>query len=169
MAMRRFVSVGPALVVLFSGALLLVAGPGIVRRLWAAKTAATIEESRRVLAADDFLSRLDQANRLVAQSVTPSVVHVEVTLEANPGTFERDRFRGYRAAGVTRLSVGVQSFNDAHLKALGRVHDRAQAVFGTPYEVESPARGELSFTFSCDPDDGFPGCRDDVRAVRWRL
>lgn len=50
-----------------------------------------------------------------------------------------------------------------------RVHDRAQAVFGTPYEVESPARGELSFTFSCDPDDGFPGCRDDVRAVRWRL
>ena len=52
----------------------------------------------------------------------------EVTLEANPGTFEKDRFRAFRAAGVTRLSVGVQSFNDAHLKALGRVHDRAQAV-----------------------------------------
>jgi putative oxygen-independent coproporphyrinogen III oxidase len=52
----------------------------------------------------------------------------EITLEANPGTFERDRFRGYRAAGVTRLSVGVQSFNDSHLKALGRVHDRAQAI-----------------------------------------
>jgi oxygen-independent coproporphyrinogen-3 oxidase len=52
----------------------------------------------------------------------------EITLEANPGTFERDRFRAYRAAGVTRLSVGVQSFNDAHLKALGRVHDRAQAI-----------------------------------------
>lgn len=85
MAMRRFVSVGPALVVLFSGALLLVAGPGIVRRLWAAKTAATIEESRRVLAADDFVSRLDQANRLVAQSVTPSVVHVEVILEGRRG------------------------------------------------------------------------------------
>jgi oxygen-independent coproporphyrinogen-3 oxidase len=52
----------------------------------------------------------------------------EITLEANPGTFERDRFRAFRAAGVTRLSVGVQSFNDAHLKALGRVHDRAQAI-----------------------------------------
>jgi oxygen-independent coproporphyrinogen-3 oxidase len=51
----------------------------------------------------------------------------EITLEANPGTFERDRFRGYRAAGVTRLSVGVQSFDDAKLKALGRVHDAAQA------------------------------------------
>ncbi len=52
----------------------------------------------------------------------------EITLEANPGTFEKDRFRAFRAAGVTRLSVGVQSFNDAHLKALGRVHDRAQAL-----------------------------------------
>ncbi len=52
----------------------------------------------------------------------------EVTLEANPGTFERDRFRGYRDAGVTRLSLGVQSFDDAALRALGRVHDRAQAI-----------------------------------------
>ena len=51
----------------------------------------------------------------------------EITLEANPGTFERERFRGYRAAGVTRLSVGVQSFDDAQLAALGRVHDAAQA------------------------------------------
>ena len=52
----------------------------------------------------------------------------EITLEANPGTFERDRFRAYRAAGVTRLSVGVQSFNDQHLQALGRVHDGKQAI-----------------------------------------
>ena len=52
----------------------------------------------------------------------------EITLEANPGTFEKDRFRAFRDAGVTRLSVGVQSFDDAHLKAVGRVHDRAQAI-----------------------------------------
>ncbi len=51
----------------------------------------------------------------------------EITLEANPGTFERDRFRGYRRAGVNRLSIGVQSLDDAKLKALGRVHDAAQA------------------------------------------
>ena len=51
----------------------------------------------------------------------------EITLEANPGTFERDRFRAFRAAGVTRLSVGVQSFDDRHLQAIGRVHDGAQA------------------------------------------
>ena len=52
----------------------------------------------------------------------------EITLEANPGTFEKDRFKAFRQAGITRLSIGVQSFNDAHLKALGRVHDRAQAL-----------------------------------------
>ncbi len=52
----------------------------------------------------------------------------EITLEANPGTFEKDRFKAYRAAGVTRLSVGVQSFNDAALQRLGRVHDRVQAI-----------------------------------------
>ena len=51
----------------------------------------------------------------------------EITLEANPGTFERDRFRDFHAAGVTRLSIGVQSFDDAKLRALGRVHDGAQA------------------------------------------
>ena len=52
----------------------------------------------------------------------------EVTLEANPGTFETHRFKAFRQAGVTRLSVGVQSFNDAHLQAIGRVHDGAQAL-----------------------------------------
>jgi putative oxygen-independent coproporphyrinogen III oxidase len=52
---------------------------------------------------------------------------LEITLEANPGTFERERFKAFRAAGVTRLSVGVQSFDDGALKALGRVHDAAQA------------------------------------------
>ncbi len=51
----------------------------------------------------------------------------EITLEANPGTFERERFFAYRQAGVTRLSVGVQSFDDEHLHAIGRVHDAAQA------------------------------------------
>jgi putative oxygen-independent coproporphyrinogen III oxidase len=64
----------------------------------------------------------------------------EITLEANPGTFEKDRFKAFRAAGVNRLSIGVQSFNDEHLKALGRVHnsDQAQAAIAeaaTVFEV----------------------------------
>jgi oxygen-independent coproporphyrinogen-3 oxidase len=57
----------------------------------------------------------------------PLVPECEITLEANPGTFERERFRAFRAAGVTRLSIGVQSFDDRALQAIGRVHDAAQA------------------------------------------
>ena len=51
----------------------------------------------------------------------------EITLEANPGTFERERFKAFRAAGVNRLSIGVQSFDDQALQRLGRVHSAAQA------------------------------------------
>ncbi|HLL11851.1 MAG TPA: radical SAM family heme chaperone HemW [Rubrivivax sp.] len=61
------------------------------------------------------------------RALLPLEPGLEVTLEANPGTFERDRFRAFRAAGVTRLSVGVQSFEDAALQRIGRVHDAAQA------------------------------------------
>jgi oxygen-independent coproporphyrinogen-3 oxidase len=57
----------------------------------------------------------------------PLVPGCEITLEANPGTFERERFRAFRAAGVTRLSIGVQSFDDTSLRAVGRVHDGHQA------------------------------------------
>jgi oxygen-independent coproporphyrinogen-3 oxidase len=57
----------------------------------------------------------------------PLDADAEITLEANPGTFERERFLAFRQAGVTRLSVGVQSFNDEKLTALGRVHSASQA------------------------------------------
>ncbi len=53
---------------------------------------------------------------------------IEITLEANPGTFEQERFRGFRAAGVNRLSIGIQSFNDTQLALLGRVHGRSEAL-----------------------------------------
>ncbi len=77
--------------------------------------------------------------------------HCEITMEANPGTFEKDRFRAYRQAGVTRLSIGVQSFNNDHLTALGRVHDRAQALAA----VEEAAQ---SFdTFNLDIMYALPG------------
>ncbi|APV49067.1 YggW family oxidoreductase [Betaproteobacteria bacterium GR16-43] len=57
----------------------------------------------------------------------PFEFEAEVTMEANPGTFEAERFRGYREAGVTRLSIGVQSFDDERLAAIGRVHGAAEA------------------------------------------
>jgi oxygen-independent coproporphyrinogen-3 oxidase len=75
----------------------------------------------------------------------------EITLEANPGTFERDRFRAFREAGVTRLSIGVQSFDDARLKSLGRVHDAAQARAA----IEEAAR--CFDTFNIDLMYALPG------------
>ncbi len=77
--------------------------------------------------------------------------NAEITLEANPGTFEKDRFKAFRAAGVTRLSVGVQSFNDRYLQTLGRVHNRAQALVA----LEEAA---LNFdTFNLDLMYALPG------------
>ena len=52
---------------------------------------------------------------------------IEITMEANPGTIEQNRFNEYRQAGINRLSLGVQSFNDRHLKLLGRIHGAAEA------------------------------------------
>jgi oxygen-independent coproporphyrinogen-3 oxidase len=88
----------------------------------------------------------------------------EITLEANPGTFEKDRFKAFRQAGVTRLSIGVQSFHDAHLKALGRVHDRAQALAAV-----DEAAGAFE-TFNLDIMYALPGqtlsqCETDIRTA----
>ncbi len=57
----------------------------------------------------------------------PLAGDAEITLEANPGTVEADKFAAFRDAGVNRLSMGIQSFNDAHLKALGRIHSADEA------------------------------------------
>jgi oxygen-independent coproporphyrinogen-3 oxidase len=87
------------------------------------------------------------------------VANAEITLEANPGTFEVNRFRAFRAAGVTRLSVGVQSFNDGYLKALGRVHDSAQALAA----VQEAA--QVFDSFNIDLMYALPGqTLDDLRA-----
>ncbi|WP_372876371.1 radical SAM family heme chaperone HemW [Pseudomonas sp.] len=58
----------------------------------------------------------------------PFASDIEITLEANPGTFEQAKFRDYRALGINRLSIGVQSFQAAKLKALGRIHDGDEAI-----------------------------------------
>jgi oxygen-independent coproporphyrinogen-3 oxidase len=68
-------------------------------------------------------------DRLLAgiRARVPLAPDAEITLEANPGTFEREKFAGFRAAGINRLSLGVQSFDPQHLQALGRVHDADEA------------------------------------------
>ena len=66
---------------------------------------------------------LDAAERIIGFEAG-----IEITLEANPGTAEQNKFSGFRSAGVNRLSIGIQSFNDKHLLQLGRIHDGTQAL-----------------------------------------
>ncbi|NBQ67976.1 MAG: radical SAM protein, partial [Nitrosomonadaceae bacterium] len=61
------------------------------------------------------------------RTLLPLEHFAEVTLEANPGTFEAQKFADFRAVGINRLSIGIQTFNPQHLKALGRVHDDREA------------------------------------------
>jgi len=53
---------------------------------------------------------------------------IEITMEANPGTAEYEKFNEFRHVGINRLSIGIQSFNDEHLQKLGRIHDRKEAI-----------------------------------------
>ncbi len=62
------------------------------------------------------------------RTLLPLELDAEITMEANPGTFEVEKFRQYRESGINRLSIGIQSFNGAHLKALGRIHDEREAL-----------------------------------------
>ena len=88
----------------------------------------------------------------------------EITLEANPGTFETDRFKAFRQAGVTRLSIGVQSFHDAHLKALGRVHDRAQALAAAEEAAQAFDTFNLDIMYAL-PGQTLAQCEADIRTA----
>ncbi len=85
----------------------------------------------------------------------------EITLEANPGTFEAARFRGYAEAGVNRLSLGVQSFNDDRLRALGRIHDAAQARAAAEQAQDLFARVNLDLMYAL-PDQGLEELEQDL-------
>ncbi len=80
-----------------------------------------------LFSADSIEKIISHAKKLF-QFDTTEKNKIEVTLEANPGTFEQEKFTGFRNAGVNRLSIGIQSFNDNHLKTLGRIHDKNQAL-----------------------------------------
>ncbi|MGH8552778.1 MAG: radical SAM family heme chaperone HemW [Methylococcales bacterium] len=77
---------------------------------------------------------------------------LEITLEANPGTVEKDRFKAFREAGVNRLSIGVQSFQPVHLKALGRIHSAEEAVRA----AEEAHKAQIA-NFNLDLMYGLPG------------
>lgn len=75
----------------------------------------------------------------------PFSEEIEITLEANPGTAEAERFRGYVNAGVTRLSIGIQSFSDEKLRALGRIHNSAEAKSAVGFAQDLFGQGLKSF------------------------
>jgi oxygen-independent coproporphyrinogen-3 oxidase len=99
----------------------------------------------------------------------PLATDAEITLEANPGTFEAARFRAFRDAGINRLSVGVQSFDSRHLKTLGRIHDEREArvaieavrstfdnfnldlMYGLPGQTVGEARADLLAALAYEP------------------
>ena len=97
--------------------------------------------------------------------------NIEITMEANPGTFEQERFNGFRKAGINRLSIGVQSFHDSCLKALGRIHSGNEAqkavamaraagfeninldlMHGLPEQTEAMAMEDLATAAALKPE-----------------
>lgn len=88
----------------------------------------------------------------------------EITLEANPGTAEAGRFREYAASGVNRLSLGIQSFNDDALRALGRIHDARQARAAIEMAQNAVARVNLDLMYAL-PGQTLEGCRQDLETA----
>jgi len=117
------------------------------------------------LSASFYEKLLEQLDKRV------SLDGIEITLEANPGTLDADNFAGYRNAGINRLSIGVQSFDNTFLKSLGRIHDSQQAVkayqvarqsgftninldlmFALPDQSVKMAMNDLEQAISLEPD-----------------
>ncbi len=88
----------------------------------------------------------------------------EITLEANPGTFEAEKFHGFREAGVNRLSIGIQSFNAAHLKALGRVHNDDEAKRAIDIAQQNFDNINLDVMFAL-PNQTLAECEADIETA----
>lgn len=88
----------------------------------------------------------------------------EITLEANPGTAETGRFLDYAASGVNRLSLGIQSFNDDALKALGRIHDAQQARAAIEMAQQAVDRVNLDLMYAL-PGQTLEACKQDLGAA----
>ncbi|MDH5534813.1 MAG: radical SAM family heme chaperone HemW [Betaproteobacteria bacterium] len=116
-----------------------------------------------------FSARSIDATLAAVRARLPLATDAEITLEANPGTFEAEKFRDFRAAGVNRLSIGVQSFNPRLLKAIGRIHDGDQArravaiaqssfdnvnldlMYALPGQTLDEARADVDEAIACAP------------------
>ncbi|NGZ84319.1 radical SAM family heme chaperone HemW [Duganella aceris] len=88
----------------------------------------------------------------------------EITMEANPGTFEAEKFKSYRASGVNRLSIGIQSFNERHLKALGRIHDDNEAKRAVEIALDNFDNFNLDLMYAL-PSQTLEEARQDVETA----
>ncbi|TWG79253.1 oxygen-independent coproporphyrinogen-3 oxidase [Cupriavidus gilardii J11] len=88
----------------------------------------------------------------------------EITMEANPGTFEAERFASYRASGINRLSIGIQSFNDTHLEALGRIHGGTEARAAIEIALRHFDNVNLDLMYAL-PRQTLAQCQQDVETA----
>ncbi|MFJ4288776.1 radical SAM family heme chaperone HemW [Cupriavidus sp. NPDC089707] len=98
------------------------------------------------------------------RALLPLDADAEITMEANPGTFEADKFASYRASGINRLSIGIQSFNDRHLQALGRIHGGAEARKAIDIAQASFDNINLDVMYAL-PGQTLDECRQDLETA----
>ena len=112
------------------------------------------------------LMRAETAEALLAaiRMRLPLQPGAEITLEANPGTAEAEKFAAFRAAGVTRLSIGVQSFDDARLQALGRIHNSAEAQRAIELALKNFERVNLDLMYAL-PQQTLAQAEQDIAAA----
>lgn len=118
-----------------------------------------------LFSADSYKALLQSIDHII-----PIARNAEITLEANPGTFEQEKFLGYKDAGINRLSIGIQTFNDAQLQGLGRIHSASEAIkaaslarelfpklnldlmHGLPQQSQNDALEDIQQAIALEPD-----------------
>ena len=114
-----------------------------------------------------FSPRSIDAILAAARTLLPLEHLAEITLEANPGTFEAQKFADFRAAGINRLSIGIQSFNVRHLTSLGRIHDDKDARRAVEIAQKNFDNVNLDLMYGL-PNQTLEEARDDIeRAVAY--
>jgi oxygen-independent coproporphyrinogen-3 oxidase len=111
-----------------------------------------------------FSARSLDAILTAVRALLPLEHFAEVTLEANPGTFEAKKFADFHAAGVNRLSVGIQSFNPQHLRSLGRIHDDSEARRAVEIALENFSNVNLDLMYAL-PHQTLQDARRDIETA----
>ncbi len=109
-----------------------------------------------------FSARSIEALLVMLRSLLRVNPDAEITLEANPGTFEAQRFKDFSSAGINRLSIGVQSFSDLHLKSLGRVHDSRAALAAIELAAQTFPTFNLDLMYGL-PDQSLADLQTDLQ------